>query len=458
MCLNKKIIVNPKFIQQSALGTFPYISTPDGDFFYTRNPFDRFDYKTFHPSRMHVTESNIESFVAVRPSDGLCLPMYIVADCGHCPVCIQKKRTSIKHRMILEQYGREDPPVFLTLTYRDDDLPKDGVSVLDVQRFLKRFRSYVNYHYPNFNKFRYVCFSEYGKLHGRAHYHLILFGLGLTSPRDILKLEKDLYVTWQKGFVYAKLCDYGCFNYVSKYVCKGSNVPIGMNPNFKLASRKNGGIGVPAFENPSLYIQLIENPHPTVKIKVLGKVFDVYVPKSIRDNLFKSPLMMVPQQLVKKYKRFCFNSALMSALASNYDEISVIIDNFAAHHGYKYFKHVLNRHSSRIVPKEIHDKFAFINYTPEKFFIPSYMQDKEVLKPEFIQQFLLEYIRDYENLLNYDIDFGKIFEMRYLRNKFVDRWNCKLAEFAIKNPDRDPIALSDFNAIIISAESSKDCQ
>lgn len=458
MCLNKKIIVNPKFIQQSALGTFPYIQTSTGDFFYTRSPFDPFDYKTFHPDRMHVTESNIESFVAVRPSDGLCLPMYLVVDCGKCSACISRKRTTIKNAMILEQYGREDPPIFLTLTYDDKHLPIDGVSVRDVQLFLKRFRSYVDYHYPNYNKFRYTCFSEYGKLRGRPHYHLILFGLGLKSPRDILKLETDINATWQNGFVYAKLCDYGCFNYVSKYVSKGSNVPEGMNPNFKLTSRKNGGIGVPAFDNPSLYIQLIQNPHPTVKIRVLGRVFDVFVPKSIRENLFKSPITMVPQQLIKKYKRFCFNSALMSALSSNYDEISVTIDNFAAHHGYKYFKHVLNRHSSRIVPKEIHDKFAFINYTPEKFFIPSYMQDKEVLKPEFIHQFLLEYIRDYENLLNYDIDFGKIFEMRYLRNKFIDRWNCKLAEFALLNPDRDPIALNNFHCIVVESKASKDLQ
>ena len=459
MCLNKKIIVSPKFIQQTAFHRYTVVSTPNGDFSYHRGAFHDFDFKKLHPSRMGVTESNIDQYVFVDPQTGDCMPMYIVTECGKCPVCITKKRVSIKHRMILEQrfHGDDCVPIFLTLTYRDDCLPPTGVNVRDVQLFMKRLRSYLDYHHEILKTFRYVCFSEYGKLRGRPHYHLILFGVRLDSPRDIVNFEADISKCWNKGFVYAKNCNFGCFNYVSKYVSKGSNVPPGMNPNFRLSSRKNGGIGVPAFTDHSLYYQLIQTPHPVLYINVLGKTMKVYVPKEIRDNLFKSPTMIVPQQYRNKFKRFCYLNCLIHTLINDFDEFAQYVD---AHMSVQpqYFRHFLCREHYALVPSEIYNKFAFMNFTPQKCLIPFEFRSKNVLKTIEKRLIIKEYVNLYKDLQNFDIDFGRVFEMRYLRSKFVDNWNLTLAEFAQLNPDRDPIALADFNAIIVESIKSLDCQ
>lgn len=455
MCLNKKIIVNPAYIKFTGIGKFPFVHTPDCDYPYSRHPFVSFDFKFFNPKHQHVTESNIDCFYGYDPSTGDTIPVYILVECGKCQPCIVKKRVSLKNQMILEQSVQEEPPVFLTLTYDDQHLPHDGVSVRDVQLFLKRFRSYVDYHYPAFAKFRYVCFSEYGSLHGRPHYHLLLFGLGLTSPRDILKLETDLRTTWQNGFVYAKLCDYGCFNYVSKYVCKGSNVPLGKNPNFRLSSRRHGGIGVPAFDNPSLLSQAIRSPHPVIKVKCLGKVFDVYIPKSIRDSLFRSPRQFYSPVAIKRYKRFLHVSCLLRALYDTYDDCAAHLVS-CANINKPYFKNLVYRDAA-IIPKEIYDRFSPLDCSVQKIFVPDYMVVDDYDR-QSLSHLLLEYENLYEYLLNVVIDFDKMFEHRYLRNKIVGAWTLSLVQFSERNPDTDPFSISKFNGIIVESQGSKDFQ
>lgn len=143
MCTNSKIITNPRFIQASMLGTFSHVHTPSEDFFYHRGCLDEFSYRTFSRYYQFANKDNLDQFYAYNPSTGETIPLYIEVECGHCKACIEKKRSSLKNRMILEQYAHGDiPPIFLTLTYDDAHLPSDGVNVLDVQLFLKRFRSY----------------------------------------------------------------------------------------------------------------------------------------------------------------------------------------------------------------------------------------------------------------------------------------------------------------------------
>lgn len=66
---------------------------------------------------------------------------------------------------------------FITLTYRDDQLPADGgISVRDLQLFFKRLRKKIA---PR--KVRYYACGEYGEAGGRPHYHAILFGYQFPS-------------------------------------------------------------------------------------------------------------------------------------------------------------------------------------------------------------------------------------------------------------------------------------
>jgi hypothetical protein len=125
-----------------------------------------------------------------------------------------------------------------------------------------------------------------------------------------------------------------------------------------------------------------------------------------------------------------------------------------------------------LIPREIYDKFAILNYSTARVYVPEYMYDfqkviglSDKYHVDFrknlsrsLHDLLLTYKNEYEFLLNYDLDFGKVLNMRYLRNKFVNRWNAALVEFALKHPDTDPLAISKFNAIIVQSQNSKDLQ
>lgn len=452
MCLNPRIIVNPRFVQLSVHGRYPMISMNGHDMFYSRNALDEFDYKRFSVKRNSVNKDNIDKFFAYN-FDGETLPIFIEVSCGKCKPCIESKRASIKNRMILEQFNYENPPIFLTLTYDNSHLPSDGVSVDDVQLFLKRFRRYMEYHYPQFSKFRYVCFSEYGSLHSRPHYHLIIFGshIGNESPRHLLQLESELSKCWGNGFIYAVLCDGGCFNYVSKYVAKGSNVPPGMNPNFMLSSRRKGGIGIPSIEqNEDLYYRVLSAPHPMIRLKVMGKVYHVYIPKSIRDRLFRSPRQIIKPNTIIQYKRFVYLSALLKHGSNLFPDFKSFFSDCLKLHDLPY--------TSGILPSEIFEKFGSLLYSPQKVHVPSYFANSNIWTRETLVPYVREYIDLYKILLKTDIDLDYIYKMQYLREKIIGRWNLSLVKFIEGNDDRDPLSVATFDAILVEAERSLDMQ
>lgn len=160
---------------------------------------------------------------------------FIYVPCGHCAWCLRQKRNEWFVRM-LEESKHHLYTRFVTLDYRDEDLPYDlnhetgelvpCVSYRDIELFHKRLRK--NY------KFRFFLSSEYGKHTNRPHYHAIYW-----SDEKI-----PFYDLWSKG---EHGCDLpakvGSFKYVTKYILKGSYVPAGAIDNFHVMSRRPG-IGV----------------------------------------------------------------------------------------------------------------------------------------------------------------------------------------------------------------------
>lgn len=95
--------------------------------------------------------------------------------CGQCLPCRVNKSRLWTHRIILESLCHEHS-TFLTLTYDDNEVPKNGegrdtLKPKDVQDFLKRIRK----HHAPF-KLRYFSVGEYGDKTERPHYHIALFG------------------------------------------------------------------------------------------------------------------------------------------------------------------------------------------------------------------------------------------------------------------------------------------
>lgn len=104
--------------------------------------------------------------------------------CGQCIGCRLKYSAQWAARCHHESLMHSDN-CFLTLTFNDEHLPKDGsVSVRDCQLFLKRLRKFV---FPQ--KLRYAYCGEYGELFLRPHYHFLIFGFDF----------KDKYLWSQKN-------------------------------------------------------------------------------------------------------------------------------------------------------------------------------------------------------------------------------------------------------------------
>lgn len=97
--------------------------------------------------------------------------------CGQCLPCRINRRRLWTARLMLEAHVTDGASFFVTLTYDQEHLPKDGsLEPRDLQLFLKRIRERVA---PR--RIRFYAVGEYGDRSFRPHYHLVLFGLGDAS-------------------------------------------------------------------------------------------------------------------------------------------------------------------------------------------------------------------------------------------------------------------------------------
>lgn len=102
---------------------------------------------------------------------------------------------------------------FVTLTYCDETLPKDGsIHKEELVKFFKRLRKDLGS-----RKIKYFACGEYGEKTGRPHYHSIIFGLG-SEEKELLRSA------WSKGFIYSGSVTYDSARYVAGYVMK--NTPV----------------------------------------------------------------------------------------------------------------------------------------------------------------------------------------------------------------------------------------
>lgn len=151
--------------------------------------------------------------------------------CGQCMPCRMNRRRLWQTRLMLESYQHE-ACAFVTLTFSEEHLPTDGsVSVDDVQRFIKRLRFRIS---PR--KIRYYAVGEYGDHHGRAHYHVLVFGC--ADPEVFREC-------WPFGLVHVGTVTPSSASYVASYVTKGAtkdgDVRLkGRRPEFAVMSRRPG--------------------------------------------------------------------------------------------------------------------------------------------------------------------------------------------------------------------------
>lgn len=151
--------------------------------------------------------------------------------CGHCGPCRKNRARVWQTRLLLENLMNERS-TFVTITYKEDDLPKDGsVHKQEMQNFVKRLRYFM----PE-RKFKYYIVGEYGSKSMRPHYHGLFFGIDGFDASEFMK-------AWPKGYLYFGLVNKKTVNYITHYITKfmtkkGDKILNGKNCEFMLCSKR----------------------------------------------------------------------------------------------------------------------------------------------------------------------------------------------------------------------------
>ena len=115
---------------------------------------------------------------------------------------------------------------FITLTFDDENLYNRkepwNLDITEFQKFMKRLRKHFA---PR--KIRFYHCGEYGELHGRPHYHAILFGhdfadkeLHTVHNGNRLYISKTLQKLWPFGFSSIGDMTFESAAYVARYCMK----------------------------------------------------------------------------------------------------------------------------------------------------------------------------------------------------------------------------------------------
>lgn len=205
----------------------------------------------YHPLQAYKAYSKDKSKTVISfnnhdrgslPNNKLSLP------CGQCIGCRLERSRQWAVRCMHEASLYSDNS-FLTLTYSNENLPKDGSLHMDhFQKFMKRLRKNIH---PK--KVRFYHCGEYGDLHARPHYHALLFNHDFddkklfTERKNIRLYTSDsLSQLWPMGFSTVGAVTFESAAYVARYVMKkvtgkhSEEYYGGRKPEYTTMSRRPG--------------------------------------------------------------------------------------------------------------------------------------------------------------------------------------------------------------------------
>ena len=138
VCENPKFIVNPSLGQLLAKYHNYYLNGKACYYKYTSRALFRLNMRPFYECLDSVNHDTIDNYFVIDKDSGETFNIFLEVPCGHCAICKVRKQNSFVQRCRLESQLYDSYPWFFTLTYNDNNLPFDGVSVRDVQLFMKR--------------------------------------------------------------------------------------------------------------------------------------------------------------------------------------------------------------------------------------------------------------------------------------------------------------------------------
>lgn len=166
-----------------------------------------------------ITGKSVISFKAMDTALYVCEPLKL--PCGQCIGCRMQRSRDWAIRCVHEASLYTDN-CFITLTYSNEHLPKDGsLNVRVFQLFMKRLRRKFG------NGIRFYMCGEYGDRYGRPHYHACLFGFDFPD-KQFWKMTKGLPLyrspslekLWKFGFSSIGSVTFESAAYVARYIHK----------------------------------------------------------------------------------------------------------------------------------------------------------------------------------------------------------------------------------------------
>lgn len=173
-------------------------------------------YRAYNRDKSKTTISFNSRDRGALPNNKLSLP------CGQCIGCRLERSRQWAVRCMHEASQHNDNS-FLTLTYSNDNLPKDGSLHLEhYQNFMKRLRKE---NAPK--KIRFYHCGEYGERNSRPHYHSLLFNhdwpdkkLFSTRGENKIYTSDRLSRLWPHGFAVTGEVTFESAAYVARYILK----------------------------------------------------------------------------------------------------------------------------------------------------------------------------------------------------------------------------------------------
>ena len=175
--------------------------------------------------------------------------MPVTVPCGQCIGCRLEKSRQWAMRCVHEAQLYEDN-CFLTLTYRDEDLPHDGsLNHEHFAGFMKRLRKSLEVDGKTLEqrKIRYYMCGEYGDQFSRPHYHACVFNwrpddLVLWKVRDGVRLYTSEFLEdkWELGFCTVGDVTFESAAYTARYVMKKLTGPAEADGAYKYVNVLNG--------------------------------------------------------------------------------------------------------------------------------------------------------------------------------------------------------------------------
>lgn len=155
--------------------------------------------------------------------------------CGRCYDC--RKAHAAKWQARLSNHNKGGtPPLFVTLTYNDDNLIYAGelptLHKPDFQNFVKRIRKLTR------AQVSYYAVGEYGGKFQRPHYHAIMWNVTVDMVARAWSLDGKML-----GRIEAQQCADGAIRYVTNYTVKtrlSDDQLLGRLPEFSLMSKGLG--------------------------------------------------------------------------------------------------------------------------------------------------------------------------------------------------------------------------